>query len=165
MTASPWPFSSRFDAADALPASRPGGVPLVPGPGQWRGNWPPMLHSANEPHRASEGTTARAAKAPTRKEPVEGGNDGTLSCSCPVQKRKNFVSRAPATPLRCVALSRPKPKRTRLCRAAPRPPGRTVLCVALGRQSRAAVSLPLGGWRTRCPPCRSPPTDAPWGCV
>jgi hypothetical protein len=32
--------------------------------------------------------------------------DRTLSCSCPTQKSKNFVSRARTTSLRCVALPR-----------------------------------------------------------
>src|ERR1017187_2690962 len=57
-----------------------------------------------------EGATARVAKIPGAEEASRGGNDGTPSRSCPVSKRKNFVSRARATPLRCVALSRPKPK-------------------------------------------------------
>ena len=46
-----------------------------------------------------------------RKEAVEGGT-GQLSCSCPAQKSKNFVSRARTTPLRSVVLFPPKTKRT-----------------------------------------------------
>ena len=37
--------------------------------------------------------------------PVAGDRDGTLSCSCPAQKSKNFVSRERNTPLRSVFLS------------------------------------------------------------
>ena len=37
-------------------------------------------------------------------ERAAGYRDGTLSCSCPTQKRKNFVSRARTTPLRSVVL-------------------------------------------------------------
>jgi hypothetical protein len=53
----------------------------------------------------------RFSKTLGRKEPVEGGT-GQLSCSCPAQKSKNFVSRARTTPLRSVVLFPPKTKRT-----------------------------------------------------
>src|ERR1019366_4282098 len=46
------------------------------------------------------------AKRPSPVVPAKGKDrDGTLSCLCLTRKRKNFVSRARATPLRSVSLS------------------------------------------------------------
>ena len=106
--------------------------------------------------RRRTAASRRPKPTPGRKEPVEGGNDGTPSRSCPVQKRKNFVSRAQG-PLRCAAWPFPaqnQKNHTRPCRAAPT--GRTVLRVGLGRH-RSAKAEPLCrppcGWRgRRCPP-------------
>ena len=94
-----------------------------------------------------EGTTARATKTPGRKQPIEGGNrqDTVLFLSDPEAQELRFQRREP-TSLRCVALSRPKPKRTKLCRAAPT--GWTVRRVGWDhhrvRQRRAAV--PSAQW-------------------
>src|ERR1035441_7277308 len=118
MTASPWPFSSRFDAADALPASRPGGLPLVLGPDQWRGNWPPMLHSANEPNRSIEGTTGRVARTQRgRSLPSRQRQDTVLFLSYREGQKPRFQG---VGPLRYAPWSIPPndPRRTGLWRAA-----------------------------------------------
>ena len=80
--------------------------------------------------------------------------DGTPSRSCPAQKRKNFVSRARTTSLRSVVLSRPKPKRTRPCRAAPTGDDR-----APGRLGPPPVCRLPGRWRSRRCPARSASTQ------
>ena len=98
-----------------------------------------------------------------RSQPKRQQRDTVPFLSCPEAQKLRFQG-ARATPLRCAALSRPKPKRTRLCRAAPT--GWTALRVGLGRHRSAKVGAgpavrPVGGWRSRrCLPCRCPPTDA-----
>ena len=46
-------------------------------------------------------------KTPAMESEVSVTATGQLSCLCPTQKSKNFVSRARTTPLRFVVLSRP----------------------------------------------------------
>src|ERR1039458_340913 len=80
------------------------------------------MATGESPLRATE---LRAGLQP----PGQGDHDRTLSRSCPTQKSKNFVSRARATPLRCVALSR------------------------LGLKSTWASSVPLTPAPSWCPWC------------
>jgi hypothetical protein len=125
--------------------------------------------AANASQRKRTDTTvgpARERRKSNRRrtEPVETPTPGQVSCSCPVQKRKNFVSRARATPLRCVALSRPNPKEPNY--AVPRraaPTGWTALRVPLGpppvRQSWGRACRPPGGRRAEPPlPALPPPS-------
>ena len=80
------------------------------------------VHEARRPCRRSpcpSKLTSNTTAAPTRKlphralqKPWDGASrgrkrTGQLSCFCPAQKSKNFVSRARTTPLRSVVLSRP----------------------------------------------------------
>src|ERR1019366_6661417 len=94
-------------------ASVAGSLPALPRAGRQRparvagGSGPLPPRPRPEAQRAlGEGTTARVAKTPAR--PVAAPTDKTLSCSCPAQKRKNFVSRARTTSLRSVVLSAQK---------------------------------------------------------
>ena len=69
-------------------------------------------HSPPRPPEAQrtpgEGTTARAAKTPGRR--IAAATDKTLSCSCPAQSRKNFVSISRTTSLRSVVPPAQNPK-------------------------------------------------------
>lgn len=106
-----------------------------------------------------------AAEPAGRKEPVEGSNDRTLSRSCPVQKRKNFVSRVRTTPLRSVVLSaqeKAKHNQTVPCRPHRQDPAPRCLGPPLVRQSRTWYAVrPVVGDPPLADPLRRAPLSVP----
>ena len=103
----------------------------------------PRAEAVKAQRTPGEGTTARAATTPGGGT-SRVGNDKTLSCSCPAEKRKNFVSRAADHSAALRGPFRPKSKRTRLCRV-----GWTELLVA-------AASLPPARWWADPPKAQTP---------
>ena len=137
--------------------------------GPHRSTWPHRKRRRQTEPRQRDATAendgqGRHKPGGERSQPKRQQRDTVPFLSCPEAQKLRFQG-ARATPLRCAALSRPKPKRTRLCRAAPT--GWTALRVGLGRHrvfARAGPPCcPPGGWRGRRavrPAAACPTTDA-----